>query len=174
MTLTQWNFEQLELGEGARWINGRLVVVDLLAGRVLETPGDVPAPFQEIARLPVPVGAVAPVRGSDRLMAASGTGACLLGEPQRESFAGVGMRVNDAVAERINLAPLQAGVLPVEATLARRIEQTLRELVTQLRQDGELPEGTSNDLLVRDAQRDPSLCRFEDQAIGASRGPVVA
>src|SRR5690349_14719889 len=99
MTLTQWNFEQLELGEGARWINGRLVVVDLLAGRVLETRGDVPAPFQEIAHLPVPVGAVAPVRDSDRLMVASGTGAGLLGEPQRESFAGVGMRVNDAVAD---------------------------------------------------------------------------
>ncbi|MCP2246891.1 hypothetical protein [Lentzea aerocolonigenes] len=62
MTLTQWNFEQLELGEGARWINGRLVVVDLLAGRVLETPGDVPALFREIAHLPVPVGAVAPIR----------------------------------------------------------------------------------------------------------------
>jgi sugar lactone lactonase YvrE len=99
MTLTQWNFEQLELGEGARWINSRLVVVDLLAGRVLETPGDVPAPFQEIAHLPVPVGAVAPVRDSDKLIAASGTGAGLLGEPQRESFAGVGMRVNDAVAD---------------------------------------------------------------------------
>jgi hypothetical protein len=72
MTLTQWNFDQLELGEGARWINGKLVVVDLLAGRVLQTQGDVPAPFPEIAKLPVPVGAVAPVRDSDRLMAAFG------------------------------------------------------------------------------------------------------
>ncbi|MDX3655871.1 SMP-30/gluconolactonase/LRE family protein [Streptomyces sp. ID05-26A] len=99
MTLTQWNFERLELGEGARWIGGRLVVVDLLAGRVLETPGDVPAPFKEIAALPVPVGAVAPVRGSGELMAASGTGAGLLGGPLLESFAGEGMRVNDAVAD---------------------------------------------------------------------------
>ncbi|MGW6934106.1 SMP-30/gluconolactonase/LRE family protein [Lentzea sp. NPDC054927] len=99
MTLTQWNFEQLELGEGARWINGELVVVDLLAGRVLETSGDVPAPFKEIAKLPVPVGAVAPVRGSDRLMAAFGTGAGLLGGPAQENFAGDGMRVNDAVAD---------------------------------------------------------------------------
>ncbi|NKE62976.1 SMP-30/gluconolactonase/LRE family protein [Lentzea sp. PSKA42] len=99
MTLTQWNFDQLELGEGARWINGRLVVVDLLADRVLETRGDVPAPFKEIAQLPVPVGAVAPVRDSDELMAAFGTGAGLLGGPQQESFAGVGMRVNDAVAD---------------------------------------------------------------------------
>ncbi|MGW6448223.1 SMP-30/gluconolactonase/LRE family protein [Lentzea sp. NPDC055074] len=99
MTLTQWNFEQLELGEGARWFGGRLVVVDLLAGRVLETPGDVPAPFKEIAALPVPVGAVAPVRGSDRLVAASGTGAGLLDDPQQQTFAGEGMRVNDAVAD---------------------------------------------------------------------------
>ncbi|MGI5505716.1 SMP-30/gluconolactonase/LRE family protein [Lentzea sp. CA-135723] len=98
MTLTQWNFERLELGEGARWINGRLVVVDLLAGRVLETRGDVPAPFTEIAALPVPVGAVAPVRGGDDLMAASGTGAGLLHGPRQE-FAGEGMRVNDAVAD---------------------------------------------------------------------------
>ncbi|GGU35516.1 hypothetical protein [Lentzea flava] len=37
MTLTQWNFEQLELGEGARWINGRLVVVDLLDGPILQS-----------------------------------------------------------------------------------------------------------------------------------------
>lgn len=99
MTLTQWNFEQLELGEGARWINGRLVVVDLLAGRVLETRGDVPAPFKEIAALPVPVGAVAPVRDSDELMAASGTGAGLLNGRQQETFADEGMRVNDAVAD---------------------------------------------------------------------------
>jgi sugar lactone lactonase YvrE len=99
MTLTQWNFEQLELGEGARWINGRLVVVDLLAGRVLETAGDVPAPFQEIAKLPVPVGAVAPVRDSDRLIAASGTGAGFLDGPAQAVFAGDGFRVNDAVAD---------------------------------------------------------------------------
>ncbi|MET9230580.1 SMP-30/gluconolactonase/LRE family protein [Lentzea sp. NPDC003310] len=99
MTLTQWNYERLELGEGARWIGGRLVCVDLLAGRVLATRGDVPAPFQEIAALPVPVGAVAPVRGGDRLIAASGTGAGLLGGPLRESFSGEGTRVNDAVAD---------------------------------------------------------------------------
>jgi sugar lactone lactonase YvrE len=99
MTLTQWNFEQLELGEGARWINGKLVVVDLLAGRVLTTPGDVPAPFQEIAKLAVPVGAVAPVRDSDRLMAAFGTGAGFLDGPAQNVFAGDGMRVNDAVAD---------------------------------------------------------------------------
>ncbi|MFD4643397.1 SMP-30/gluconolactonase/LRE family protein [Lentzea sp. NPDC058436] len=99
MTLTQWNFDQLELGEGARWINGRLVVVDLLAGRVLETRGDVPGPFEEIASLPVPVGAVAPVRGTDELIAASGTGAGILHAPQQETFAGEGMRINDAVAD---------------------------------------------------------------------------
>ncbi|MFS8098591.1 SMP-30/gluconolactonase/LRE family protein [Lentzea alba] len=99
MTLTQWNFEQLELGEGARWIDGRLVVVDLLAGRVLATRGDVPAPFQEIAKLPVPVGAVAPIKDSDDLMAAKGTGAGLLDGPQAETFAGEDMRVNDAVAD---------------------------------------------------------------------------
>ncbi|MFI6102109.1 SMP-30/gluconolactonase/LRE family protein [Lentzea sp. NPDC051213] len=99
MTLTQWNFEQLELGEGARWIGDRLVVVDLLAGRVLATGGAVPGPFQELAKLPVPVGAVAPVQGSDRLMAAMGTGAGILGGAQDETFAGEGMRVNDAVAD---------------------------------------------------------------------------
>ncbi|WP_439660747.1 SMP-30/gluconolactonase/LRE family protein [Lentzea sp. HUAS TT2] len=99
MTLTQWNFEQLELGEGARWINGRLVVVDLLAGRVLETRGTIPAPFTELATLLAPVGAVAPVRGSDELVAAIGTGAGLLNGPQQQDFAGEGMRVNDAVAD---------------------------------------------------------------------------
>lgn len=67
MTLTQWNFEQLELGEGARWINGRLVVVDLLVGRVLETPSDIPTSIKEIAHLPAPV---APIRDSDSRIAA--------------------------------------------------------------------------------------------------------
>lgn len=83
MTLTQWNFEQLELGEGARWIDGRLVMV--------------PALFKEIARLDVPVGAVAPTEKG--LMAAKGTGAGLLDGPVLESFAGEDMRVNDAVAD---------------------------------------------------------------------------
>ena len=98
MTLTQWNFERLELGEGARWIGGRLIVVDLLAGRVLATPGDVPAVLGTAA-LPVPVGAVAPVRNSDALIAAFVMGAGLRHGVQRETFAGEGMRVNDVVAD---------------------------------------------------------------------------
>ncbi|MEU8001202.1 hypothetical protein AB0B66_08600 [Catellatospora sp. NPDC049111] len=43
-----WSDDRLELGEGARWVDGRLVLVDLLAGRLLETAGDAPGPLREL------------------------------------------------------------------------------------------------------------------------------
>jgi hypothetical protein len=58
---TPWSADRLELGEGARWVDGRLILVDLLAGRLLETGGDEPGPLRELRRLDAPLGAVAPV-----------------------------------------------------------------------------------------------------------------
>ncbi|MEU7926454.1 SMP-30/gluconolactonase/LRE family protein [Micromonospora sp. NPDC049107] len=104
---TVWNTERLELGEGLRWVDDRLVLVDLLAGRLLETDGDRPAPLKELRRLDVPLGAVAPV--ADRpgeWLAAAGTGVAVLpaaGAPrpiaELVADAPEPTRMNDAVAD---------------------------------------------------------------------------
>lgn len=69
-----------ELAEGGRWIDGRYVYVDILSGRLFELRDATdPAPPRQLARLDVPLGAVAPV--ADRpgsWIAAAGTGIALL------------------------------------------------------------------------------------------------
>ena len=98
-----------ELAEGGRWVDGRLVYVDILAGRLLELRENTdraPAPH-ELARLDVPLGAVAPVHGSPGTwIAAAGTGIALLtqdGEVQwldrPEDRTHVPSRMNDGVAD---------------------------------------------------------------------------
>lgn len=75
MTANSWCDEQLELGEGARWVDGRLVLVDILAGRLYEHAGSAPGPLALVTELDVPLGAVAPVRGMPgEWIAAAGTG----------------------------------------------------------------------------------------------------
>ncbi|MFE6741569.1 SMP-30/gluconolactonase/LRE family protein [Streptomyces tubercidicus] len=69
-----------ELGEGARWVDGRLVITDILAGRLLEITGQAPGRIRTLAALEVPLGAVAPVHGAPgSWIAAAGTGIALLG-----------------------------------------------------------------------------------------------
>ncbi|MFC4020818.1 SMP-30/gluconolactonase/LRE family protein [Micromonospora sp. GCM10011542] len=105
---TVWSADRLELGEGLRWVDGRLILVDLLAGRLLETTGDRPAPLRELRRLDVPLGAVAPVAGRPGdWLAAAGTGIALLpAAGDRRSLADLvdeqaePARMNDAVADR--------------------------------------------------------------------------
>lgn len=68
--------ERFELGEGARWIDGRLVFVDILKGRLLELRGDA---VHELVCLGIPLGAVAPM--ADRpgtWIAAAGAGVALI------------------------------------------------------------------------------------------------
>ncbi|MFF5051642.1 SMP-30/gluconolactonase/LRE family protein [Micromonospora sp. NPDC000663] len=105
---TVWSTDRLELGEGLRWVDDRLVLVDLLAGRLLETGGDAPGTLRELRRLDVPLGAVAPV--ADRpgeWLAAAGTGVTVLpaaGDPRPVADlvgdAPEPTRMNDAVADR--------------------------------------------------------------------------
>ncbi|MEU6082568.1 SMP-30/gluconolactonase/LRE family protein [Streptomyces sp. NPDC047108] len=103
--------DRLELGEGVRWFDGRLVLVDILAGRLLQAPDDggaVPgAALREVLRLPVPLGAVAPL--ADRpgwWVAAAGTGICLLSPDgvldwlaRPEDATPLPTRMNDGVAD---------------------------------------------------------------------------
>ncbi|GAB3828864.1 SMP-30/gluconolactonase/LRE family protein [Dactylosporangium cerinum] len=107
MELIPWSEDRLELGEGARWVGDRLVLVDLLAGRLLETTGDAPEPLRELRRLDVPLGAVAPVSGRPGdFLAAAGAGVELHdGDGRRTPVADLASdspepaRVNDAVAD---------------------------------------------------------------------------
>ncbi|MFJ8630728.1 SMP-30/gluconolactonase/LRE family protein [Streptomyces sp. NPDC093568] len=99
--------DRLELGEGVRWTGTEVVLVDILAGRLLSAPPDPTAPLRTLARLPVPLGAVAPVAGHHGTwIAAAGTGICLLHADgtlhwlaRPEENAPVRMRMNDAVAD---------------------------------------------------------------------------
>ncbi|MFB6782720.1 SMP-30/gluconolactonase/LRE family protein [Streptomyces sp. NPDC056352] len=104
--VVQWQ-DRLGLGEGIRVVDGRIVLVDILTGRLLAGPADRTAPLTELAGLSDPLGAVAPVHGRPgHWIAAAGTGICLitpdgcpewLGRP--EDGAATPMRMNDATAD---------------------------------------------------------------------------
>ncbi|MFD9324486.1 SMP-30/gluconolactonase/LRE family protein [Streptomyces sp. NPDC060065] len=97
----------MELGEGIRWTERGLVLVDILAGRLLIAPDNPTAPLKQLAQLPVPLGAVAPVAGAPGTwIAAAGTGICLLTPngstrwlARPEADAPRPMRMNDATAD---------------------------------------------------------------------------
>ncbi|MEU0036870.1 SMP-30/gluconolactonase/LRE family protein [Streptomyces sp. NPDC006333] len=99
--------DRLELGEGIRWTGEEVVLVDLLAGRLLKAPADPAARLEPLARLPFPIGAVAPVAGRPGTwIAAADTGICLLTSDgattwlaRPEDGAAVRTRMNDAVAD---------------------------------------------------------------------------
>jgi sugar lactone lactonase YvrE len=94
-----------ELAEGGRWTDGRYVYVDILSGRLLELR-DATGPAQ-LARLEVPLGAVAPVGDRpDAWIAAAGTGIALLAADgtlqwldRPEDRTPVPSRMNDGVAD---------------------------------------------------------------------------
>jgi sugar lactone lactonase YvrE len=73
--------DRLELGEGVRLLDdGRIVLVDILAGRLLTLPYDPDAALLELARLDEPLGAVAPLGTGAGFLAAAGTGFAWLAE----------------------------------------------------------------------------------------------
>ena len=101
-----WSEAALELGECPRWVNGRLVLVDILTGRLLERRDTGPGPLHEILRLDVPLGAVAPVAGrDDAWIAAAGTGIALLDATgtvewlARPANGGIRRRMNDGACD---------------------------------------------------------------------------
>ncbi|MBV2354092.1 SMP-30/gluconolactonase/LRE family protein [Streptomyces sp. J2-1] len=99
--------DRLELGEGIRWTGDTVVLVDILKGRLFTTPDDPDLPLEEMLRLPVPLGAVAPVAGRPGTwIAAAGTGICLLAPDTApvwlatpEDRPGPVMRMNDGVTD---------------------------------------------------------------------------
>lgn len=67
--------DRLELGEGARWIDGALYLVDLLAGRLLTLEDGRSPRLRPVLSVPQSLGAVAPLAGRPGWwMAATGTG----------------------------------------------------------------------------------------------------
>jgi sugar lactone lactonase YvrE len=105
--LITWGPDRLELGEGGRWVDDRVVLVDIPTGRLLEADPKTPGPLRQLAKLEVPLGAVAPLAGSDGdWIAASGTGIAILRRDGRlewldrpEDGKPVRMRMNDACAD---------------------------------------------------------------------------
>ncbi len=102
--------DRYELGEGSRWAGDRLVLVDIPAGRLLTAAADGLRPgteLTELARLDVPLAAVAPIAGrAGSWLAAAGTGFwALTADGVREIAAPEPVtarewRMNDAVADR--------------------------------------------------------------------------
>jgi sugar lactone lactonase YvrE len=97
--------ERYELGEGARWIAGRLYFVDLLAGRLLACDPHHDFAPTEVLHLDVPLGAIAPTTDGGYLVAADTGIARFVGDDRldwlsRQAENGpTPLRVNDAAAD---------------------------------------------------------------------------
>jgi sugar lactone lactonase YvrE len=99
--------ERFELGEGSRWVGDRIVLVDIPSGRLLSAPARAQASsLTELAKLPVPLAAVAPLAGRpDAWLAAAGTGFSVIdGDGVRQVAAPPPVtdrpwRMNDGVAD---------------------------------------------------------------------------
>lgn len=98
-----WSDYACELGEGARWIDGRLIHVDILGGVAFALDGSTPytGEVAVIADVGVPLGAVAAVANRPGTwIAAAGHGVGFLGTDGLVPIADLGeadtMRVNDA------------------------------------------------------------------------------
>ena len=105
--LITWGPDRLELGEGGRWFDDRVVLVDIPTGRLLEADPKTRGPLRQLAKLDVPLGAVAALEGADdEWVAACGTGIAILRRDGRlewldrpEDRKPVRMRMNDACAD---------------------------------------------------------------------------
>jgi sugar lactone lactonase YvrE len=92
-----------ELAEGPRWVEGRWVFVDIPQGALYEL--DDGLGVRELARLDVPLGAVAHLSSGDGWLAAAGTGIARITPAgvewldKPEDGAPVAMRMNDAVCD---------------------------------------------------------------------------
>ena len=103
----KWVPARLELGEGPRIVDGRLVYVDILAGSLFQADLDRPGPARLLASTaPLTLGAVAPVAGRpEEWIAAVGTGVALLSANSnltwlgRPAEGGIPRRMNDGACD---------------------------------------------------------------------------
>lgn len=71
--------ERFDLGEGGRWLEDKLVFVDIYTGRLLLHDPLLVGSIQELARVECTLGCVAPVRGQQEMwIAAAGPGLAIL------------------------------------------------------------------------------------------------
>ena len=142
----------MELGEGSRWIDGALVHVDLLAGRLHRSdPGT--GRVTVLTTLDVPLGAVAPVVGRPgQWMAAAGTGVAFLAPDgavdwiaRPEDATPAATRVNDGACDRLGrfwLGAMGYDPSPVTGSLYR-VDPDLT--VTRVLGDIAIPNGPAFD-----------------------------
>ncbi|RKR92353.1 sugar lactone lactonase YvrE [Micromonospora pisi] len=179
---TPWSDDRFELGEGARWVDDRLVLVDLLAGRLYETTGDAPAPLRESRRVDAPLGAVAPIGGRPGdWIAATGTGLAELagadGHRQLvdlESGNPSPARMNDGVADphgRFWAGSMAYDTTPGAGTLYRYDSTGTTPVVTGLTiTNGPAFDATGTTMYLADTARG-EVDRFTvDPATGALSG----
>jgi sugar lactone lactonase YvrE len=105
---TRWTAlpgERFALGEGLRLVDGRVIMVDILSGRLLELPPDLADEPSTLVTLDQPLGAVAPLAGGGWI-AATGTGIAVLRPgagvewlARPEDGAAHRMRMNDGAAD---------------------------------------------------------------------------
>jgi sugar lactone lactonase YvrE len=102
-----WDAGGYELGEGARRVGDRLIFVDILTGRLLESSLREPGPARVLAQLDVPLGTVAPVADRpDTWIVAAGTGIAILSADSRlewldrpEDGGSIETRMNDGACD---------------------------------------------------------------------------
>lgn len=107
MLCEPWSTDRFELGEGLRRQGRKLLMVDILTGRLLSLDPLAPGPAEVITTLGIPLGAVAPVLDRPGVhIAAAGTGVALLdgsGEPEwlarPEDDAATPTRMNDGCCD---------------------------------------------------------------------------
>jgi len=105
--LSQWSPERFELGEGLRWFDNTLHMVDLLRGRLLVTDGVHPSPLCELITIDETLGVAVPVAGRvDCWLAAVGPGIAILHRDGRREWLGrpeersvVATRMNDGAVD---------------------------------------------------------------------------
>lgn len=102
-----WDGGEYQLAEGLRRVGERIIFVDILSGRLLESSLRAPGPARLLAQLDVPLGAVAPIADRpDTWIAAAGTGIAILtagNEPQwldrPENGGAIKTRMNDGACD---------------------------------------------------------------------------